>query len=303
MELLKFAAIDIGSNAVRLLISTIIDREPAYFKKASLVRVPVRLGMDAFNTGRISDGNLRRLTDAMNAYQHLIKAHGVSHYQAFATSAMREAENKQEVIEHILVNTGVQIQIIDGLVEAELLFANRLTQKLEPEKSYLYVDVGGGSTEMTLFYDGKSQASKSFKIGTVRLLNNQVSDEKWSEMRDWLEKINQDIDPPIIIGTGGNINKIAKIIHGKKSEKNIHYREIKDLYKELSAMSIEERMSTYSMRSDRADVIIPASQIFINVMSTIRSKKLFVPKVGMSDGMIRLMYKHYKKEAFVPISR
>lgn len=297
MKLLKFAAIDIGSNAVRLLINDIIDKEYPYFKKASLVRVPLRLGFDVFTTGKVSDKNVQRLIDTMHAYRHLIAAHEATHHQAYATSAMREATNSKKIIQQVKEETGIDIQIIDGLIEAELLFANQVTRDLNPDKNYLYVDVGGGSTEITLFSNNESEASRSFKIGTVRLLNGQVKESKWKEMRDWLKKTTKDIEPPTIIGTGGNINKMSKIINGsKKAEKKVSYRQIKDLYKELSAMEMEQRMSLYSMRADRADVIIPAGQIFINVMSTINSKKLFVPKVGLSDGMVRLMYKQYKNQ-------
>ncbi len=295
MKLLKFAAIDIGSNAVRLLINDIIDKEDPYFKKASLIRVPLRLGFDVFTSGKISSKNVKRLIETMHAYRHLITAHEATHHQAYATSAMREASNSEKVIKLVKQETGIDIQVIDGLIEAELLFANQVTRDLDPDKTYLYVDVGGGSTEMTLFSNNESQASRSFEIGTVRLLNGQVKDNKWEEMRTWLHQTTKDIDPPIIIGTGGNINKMSKIINGKKKpEKMVKYRQIKDLYKELSSMEMEQRMSLYSMRSDRADVIVPAGQIFINVMSNINSKELFVPKVGLSDGMVRLMYKRYK---------
>lgn len=294
MKLLKFAAIDIGSNAVRLLINDIIDKEDPYFKKASLIRVPLRLGFDVFTSGKISSRNVKRLIETMHAYRHLITAHEATHHQAYATSAMREASNSEEVIKLVKQETEIDIQVIDGLIEAELLFANQVTRDLNPDKTYLYVDVGGGSTEMTLFSNNESQASRSFKIGTVRLLNGQVKDNKWEEMRAWLHQTTKDIDPPIVIGTGGNINKMSKIINGKKKpEKMVKYRQIKDLYKELSSMDMEQRMSLYSMRADRADVIVPAGQIFINVMSSINSKELFVPKVGLSDGMVRLMYKRY----------
>jgi len=290
MKLLKFAAIDIGSNAVRLLINNIIDdKEKPYFQKASLVRLPVRLGADVFNKGKISDSNIQRLTDTMKAYQLLMQTHGVTDYRAFATSAMREAENGKKVVRHIQEKTGVKIQIIDGMLEAELLFATRVTKQLDASKSYLYVDVGGGSTEFTLFSDGKSRASRSFKIGTIRLLNNQVSEKKWNTLKSWLSNVKSNKKELIIIGTGGNVNKISKIINGKK-QPLISNRQLRDLYKELTTLSMEQRIRRYSMRPDRADVIVPAARIFTTVMAVTDAKKLFVPKVGLSDGMIRWMY-------------
>jgi len=251
MKLLKFAAIDIGSNAVRLLINDIIDDdEKPYFQKTSLVRLPVRLGADVFKNGKISDTNIQGLTDTMQAYQLLMKTHGVTDYRAFATSAMREAENGKKVVRQIKEKTGIEIQIIDGMLEAELLFATRVTKQLDTSKSYLYVDVGGGSTEFTLFTDGKSKASQSFKIGTIRLLNNQVSDKKWARLKDWLSEIKPKKKALTIIGTGGNVNKISKIINGKKQQ-FVSNRQLKDLYKELSTLNIEQRMRRYSMRPDR----------------------------------------------------
>lgn len=293
MKLLKFAAIDIGSNAVRLLINNIIDdSDKPYFQKASLVRLPIRLGADVFADGRISNGNIRRLTDTMQAYRLLMETHGVTEYRAFATSAMREAENGKKIVRHIKEKTGVELQIIDGMLEAELLFATRATKQLDANKPYLYVDVGGGSTEFTLFNDGKSTASRSFKIGTIRLLNNQISDKKWNALKDWLSDIKPKKKQPIIIGTGGNINKMSKIINGKKQQ-FISNRELKDLYKELTTLSMEQRMRRYSMRPDRADVIIPAARIFTTVAAVTGAKELFVPKVGLSDGMIKWMYGRY----------
>ncbi len=290
MKLLKFAAIDVGSNAVRLLINNIIDdKEKPYFQKASLVRLPIRLGADVFKNGKISDTNIQRLTDTMQAYRLLMETHGVTDYRAFATSAMREAENGKKVVRHIKQKTGVELQIIDGMLEAELLFATKVTKQLDASKSYLYVDVGGGSTEFTLFSDGKSTASRSFKIGTIRLLNNQVSDKKWNNLKDWLSGIKPKKKELIIIGTGGNINKISKIINGKK-QPTISNRQLRDLYKELTTLNMEQRMRRYSMRPDRADVIVPAARIFTTVMAVTNAKELFVPKVGLSDGMIRWMY-------------
>ncbi len=297
MELLKFAAVDIGSNAVRLLVNTIIDEDGnPYFKKASLIRVPIRLGADVFKTGKISKENIKRLTEAMQAYKLLMQVHGVTDYRAFATSAMREASNGKKVAEMIRKETGVDLQIIDGMIEAELLFATRMSEQLNPAKSYLYVDVGGGSTELTLFSDNKSQASKSFKIGTIRILNEQVGKDKWSALEEWLLKTTKNIKQITVIGTGGNVNKLSKILNGKKRDKSfVRYKDLRELYDELAAMSVEERMRQYSMRSDRADVVVPAAHIFTTVMETTKAKEMFVPKVGLSDGMIRWMYRKYKR--------
>jgi len=296
MKLLKLAAIDIGSNAVRLLVNDIIDEDGnPYFKKASLIRVPIRLGADVFKTGKISEQNVERLVDAMKAYKLLMQVHQATGYRAFATSAMREASNGEEVAAHIRSETGVDLQIIDGMIEAELLFATRISEQLDMSKSYLYVDVGGGSTELTLFSKNKSLASRSFKIGTIRILSGQVSEDKWKELKEWLSKVSKGIKDMTVIGTGGNANKISKILNGKKRDKAfVRYSHLKDLYKELSVIDEEERMRRYSMRPDRADVIVPAAKIFTTVMKVSGAKEMFVPKVGLSDGMIRWMYRKDK---------
>lgn len=297
MELLKLAAIDIGSNAVRLLVNDIIhENENPYFKKASLIRVPIRLGADVFKTGKISKENVVRLLEAMQAYKLLMQVHQVTDYRAFATSAMREAANGEKVAAMIRAETGVDLQIIDGMIEAELLFATRVNQQLDPSKSYLYVDVGGGSTELTLFSKNKSQASKSFKIGTIRILNGQVDKAKWSELDNWLSKTMKNVKQVTIIGTGGNVNKMSKILNRKHNDKSfVIYKHLKALYEELVAMDMEERMRRFSMRPDRADVVVPAARIFTTVMEKTKAKEMFVPKVGLSDGMVRWMYRNYKK--------
>lgn len=297
MELLKFAAIDIGSNAVRLLVNDIIhENENPYFKKASLIRVPIRLGADVFKTGKISKENVVRLLEAMQAYKLLMQVHQVTDYRAFATSAMREASNGEKVAAMIRAETGVDLQIIDGMIEAELLFATRANQQLDPAKSYLYVDVGGGSTELTLFSKNKSQASRSFKIGTIRILNGQVGKDKWAELENWLSKTTKNTKQITIIGTGGNVNKMSKILNRKNRNKDfVVYKHLKELYDELLEMDIEERMRRFSMRPDRADVVVPAARIFTTVMEKTKAKEMFVPKVGLSDGMVRWMYRKYKK--------
>jgi len=299
MELLKFAAIDIGSNAVRLLVNDIIhENKNPYFKKASLIRVPIRLGADVFKTGKISKENIARLLDAMQAYKLLMQVHQVMHYRAFATSAMREASNGKKVATMIREQTGVDLQIIDGMIEAELLFATQVNQQLDPQKSYLYVDVGGGSTELTLFSNNKSQASQSFKIGTIRILNEQVGKNKWLELEDWLLKTTKNIEQITIIGTGGNVNKMSKVLSRKNRNKPlVSYKHLKELYDELISIDMEERMRRFSMRPDRADVVVPAARIFTTVMEKTQAKKMFVPKVGLSDGMIRWMYRNYKRKS------
>jgi exopolyphosphatase/guanosine-5'-triphosphate,3'-diphosphate pyrophosphatase len=293
LEIKKYGAIDIGSNAIRLLISNVIvseDKEPQ-FKKSSLVRVPIRLGADAFVSGIISEQNTNRMIDAIEAFKLLMKVHGVKTYKACATSAMREASNGKEVVEKIHRKTGVQIDIIGGKEEAKIISSTDLNQLIEGNNSYLYVDVGGGSTEITLFSKGKLITSKSFKMGTVRLLNNKKSTNKemFSNVEKWIKKNTKNIKKVCLIGSGGNINKLFKM-SGRTEGKPISYIYLNAQYQFLKQMSFNERISELSLNPDRADVIIPATKIYLSAMKWSGARKIYVPKIGLSDGIIKSLF-------------
>ncbi len=291
LNIKKYAAIDIGSNAVRLLISNIIEMkgEPVQFKKSSLVRVPIRLGEDVFMKGKISKENRARMTDTMEAFKLLMKSHKVVKYKACATSAMREAENGKELVELISKQTGVNIDIIDGEEEATIIAATDLNAFIKPEKTYLYVDVGGGSTEFSVIHKGNKVDSKSFKIGTVRLLKDIVKNKTWQELQDWIESKTKDFSNLEVIGSGGNINKIFKL-SGKAQSKPLTYFYLSSYFKMLQSYSYEERIYKLELNQDRADVIIPACRIYLSAMKWSGAKNIYVPKIGLSDGIIKSMY-------------
>jgi exopolyphosphatase / guanosine-5'-triphosphate,3'-diphosphate pyrophosphatase len=287
----KYAAIDIGSNAMRLLITNIVeqdDKEPQ-FNKNSLVRVPIRLGQDSFTVGEISEESIERMTDAMKAFSLLMKVHKVEKYMAFATSAMREAYNGKEVVEIIKEKANINIEIIDGKKEAAIIASTDLHHLLKTDKTYLFVDVGGGSTEFSLFSNGKIVISKSFKAGTVRLLNGMVSEIVWQEMENWIRKNTQDYDEVTLIGSGGNINKLFKI-SGKAQDKPLSFIYLNSQYSLLNSMSYEQRISELGLNPDRADVIIPATQIYLNAMKWSGARNIYVPKIGLSDGIVKAMF-------------
>lgn len=292
LEIKKYAAIDIGSNAVRLLISNIVlveDEEPK-FKKSALIRVPIRLGADAFISGTISENNSIRMIDAMKAFKLLMKVHGVESYKACATSAMRDASNGAELIARIKEEADISIEIIDGKKEAQIIASTDLSQLIEGHKSYLYVDVGGGSTEFTIFSKQKLVASKSFKMGTVRLLNKEVDKkETWKEIKKWIEANTKNMKKIVLIGSGGNINKIFKM-SGQKVDKPLSYIYMNAHYQFLKKMSYDERISELGLNPDRADVIIPATKIYLSAMKWSGAKKIYVPKIGLSDGIIKSLY-------------
>ncbi|MEZ4802711.1 MAG: exopolyphosphatase [Gelidibacter sp.] len=287
----KYAAIDIGSNAVRLLISNIIEQKgkPALFKKSSLVRVPIRLGADVFVNQQISEENKVRLIDTMNAFRLLMQAHKVTVYKACATSAMREADNGRGVAKHISKHCKIHIDIIDGEEEAAIIAATDLNQYIDENKTYLYVDVGGGSTEFTVIHEGKTVASRSFKIGTVRLLNDIVQKDAWQELEQWIKTNTKDYEKVDLIGSGGNINKIFKI-SGKAVGKPLTYFYLTSFYNMLQSYSYEERITQLDLNQDRADVIIPATRIYLSSMKWSGAKDIYVPKIGLSDGIIKSVY-------------
>jgi exopolyphosphatase/guanosine-5'-triphosphate,3'-diphosphate pyrophosphatase len=287
----KLAAIDIGSNAARLLISEVTesyDHQPQ-FTKLNLVRVPLRLGFDVFEKGEISKPRLGMLIQTMKAYGHLMNVYGVVHVKACATSAMRDARNSNDIIRKVKLETGIAISIISGDDEASYVYENHIAENLDKEHSYLYIDVGGGSTEITFFADGRLKYKESFDIGTIRLLKNMVHDSQWEDMRDHIKTNTKSKLPIIAIGSGGNINKVFSLSK-KKEGKPLSLDLLKDYYKELSSFSLDERMHVYKMREDRADVIVPALLIHVNIMRWADIGEIYVPKIGLADGLIQHLY-------------
>tara|TARA_R110000868_G_scaffold132897_1_gene344210 strand:- start:17567 stop:18454 length:888 start_codon:yes stop_codon:yes gene_type:complete len=291
LKVRKYAAIDIGSNAIRLLTHNVIEEEgkETLFRKSALVRLPIRLGEDVFKNGTISKRNEKRLLSAMKAFQLLMEVHGVEKYMACATSAMREADNGKIVIANILEASGVKIQLIDGEKEASIIASTDLKNLIRKDETYLYIDVGGGSTEFTVFSEGKIKISESFKIGTVRLLNGMVDDGKWNELELWLKKHVKGLPNLSIIGSGGNINKLHKM-SGRKEGESLSYIWLRAQYHFLASLTFEERVSELGLNPDRADVIIPATEIFVSSAKWIGAKKIHVPKIGLSDGIIKTLY-------------
>lgn len=291
LNIKKYAAIDIGSNAMRLLIANIVEQDgkDTQFNKSSLVRVPIRLGQDAFTVGEISEENIDRMCDAMKAFNLLMKVHKVEHYKAFATSAMREAYNGKEVTEIIKKKTGIKIEIIDGKKEAAIIASSDLHSLIKTDKTYLFVDVGGGSTEFTLFSDGKMIVSRSFKAGTVRLLNDMVHEVVWDEIEKWIRTNTADFEEVTLIGSGGNINKLFKM-SGKSQDKPLSYIYMNSQYAFLNSLTYEQRIAELGLNSDRADVIIPATRIYLNAMKWSGARNIYVPKIGLADGIVKAMY-------------
>lgn len=291
IKIRKYAAIDIGSNAMRLLIANIVEEEgkETQFSKSSLVRVPIRLGQDAFTVGEITEENIERMIDAMKAFKLLMKVHKVEKYMACATSAMREAYNGKEVVELIKKRADIKIDIIDGKKEAAIIASTDLHHLLKTEQTYLYVDVGGGSTEFSLFANGKMVVSKSFKIGTVRLLNNMVGEIVWHEIEKWIKFHTEEYEQVTLIGSGGNINKLFKM-SGKQQEKPLSYIYLNSQFTALSALTYDQRISELGLNADRADVIVPAVKIYLNAMKWSGARNIYVPKIGLSDGIVKALY-------------
>ncbi len=286
---MRYAAIDIGSNAVRLLIADVMDTaEPITFKKNTLIRVPLRLGDDAFIDKKISPKKVENLVKTMSAFKNLMDVYGVTKYLACATSAMREAENGQEIVQQVKENAGINLEIVAGQREANIIYASHFEEKLDRKKNYLYIDVGGGSTELSFFSDGILVASQSFNIGTIRILDNQDKAETWKEMEHFLSAKTKAYKDITGIGTGGNINKLFKLSEEKEG-KPMSFNKLKSLHHHLSSYSLKDRIQVLGLNNDRADVIIPAALIFITVMKWAGIKNILVPKVGMVDGIIQLL--------------
>ena len=276
---------------MRLLISNIVEQDgkETQFNKSALIRVPIRLGQDAFTVGEISEENIDRMTDAMKAFKLLMKVYKVEQYKACATSAMREAYNGKEVVEIINKNADISIDIIDGKVEAAIIASSDLHGYLSKDKNYLYVDVGGGSTEFSVFSNGKMVTSKSFKNGTVRLLNNMVNDIVWQEIEKWITANTSEYDDITLIGSGGNINKLFKLSE-KKQDKPLSYMYLHSQFEYLNSLTYEQRIAELGLNTDRADVIIPALSIYLKAMKWSGARNIYVPKIGLSDGIIKAMY-------------
>lgn len=295
MKIEKLAGIDIGSNAVRLLVANVIterdgEKSIPSFKKSALVRVPIRLGADTFITGEISKANKLRMLKAMKAFKLLMEVHGVEKYYACATSAMRDASNNAALISEIFEKTSVNIHIINGKKEAAIIFSTDLSHIIKPNNSYLYIDVGGGSTEITLFSKGKIITSKSFKIGTVRLLNSTTKfTNVWRNMEDWIKENTKGLKNLYAIGSGGNINKIFKL-SSKPMGTPLTINYISTQLDFLSEMTYEDRITKLDLNPDRADVIIPATKIYLNAMKWGGANKIYVPKIGLADGIVKSLY-------------
>lgn len=292
---MRLAAIDIGSNAARLLISDAVPGVSGNteFIKATLVRVPLRLGFDVFDKGEISSVKVDKIIKTLKSYKLLLDVYDVKHLRACATSAMRDAINADDVIRRVKMETGIEIQIVSGLQEASLIYENHVAELLDSEQSYLYVDVGGGSTELTFFSDGQIIFKESFNIGTIRILKNQVNESQWDKLKDFIKQNTKGHHHVTAIGSGGNINKLFSISK-KKEGKPLSLDILREFYKEFSNLTLSQRMSVYRMREDRADVIVPALLIYINVLRWAEADEIYVPKIGLADGLIQNLYEEVK---------
>jgi exopolyphosphatase/guanosine-5'-triphosphate,3'-diphosphate pyrophosphatase len=292
---LRLAAIDIGSNAARLLISEVTPdiNGVANFNKIDLIRVPLRLGFDVFEKGIISEHRIDMILQTMKAYKHLLNVYEVKHLKACATSAMRDAKNGTDIIKKIKHETGIDIEIISGSDEASFIYENHVAENLDKEHSYLYIDVGGGSTELTFFSNNKLVFKDSYNIGTIRLLKNKVTEDVWDEMKNSIKEKTKGHKQVTAIGSGGNINKIFSLSKIKEN-KPLPLELLRDYYKELSNVPLIDRINIYKLKEDRADVIVPALQIYLNVMRWAGSNEIYVPRIGLADGLIQHLYEEIK---------
>jgi exopolyphosphatase/guanosine-5'-triphosphate,3'-diphosphate pyrophosphatase len=292
---MKFGAIDIGTNAARLLIGEVCQSEDHnYVKKISYTRIPLRLGDDVFEIGKISKEKSKHTLDTIKAFKLIAKIFEVNKLRAVATSAMREASNSEKIIQKVKDKTNIEIEVISGQEEADLIFGTFLLLDFDKTNPFIVIDVGGGSTEISFFNSGRKVASKSFEVGTIRLLKKKVSDSVWQDMTTWLgENIPQN-ENMCLFGTGGNINKIHKIL-GCKDNEEVSIKNIKKLYKSLLPLTLEDRIDLFHLKPDRADVIIPAMEIYVFIMAKMNLQKISVPKIGLSDGMIYKMFLECEK--------
>lgn len=291
---LRFAAIDIGSNAIRLLFTKIIENgsDKPFFIKESLIRMPLRLGNDAFTTGIISKKNCDNFINTLHGFNHLIEAYQPINYRACATAAIRNSKNGIELVEIVRKKTGIQIDIINGQEEASMILSRNIVQYLSKSKNYIHIDVGGGSTELTILSNGKTQASRSFSIGSVRLLEGKVQNSYWENIQDWINISTESLGAIQAIGSGGNINKIASMF-GKNKGESVKYKNIKRLIKKINKKNIHDRITVLGLRPDRADVIIHASKIYLNCMKWSGAKQIIVPQLGLADGIVGKLYDNY----------
>jgi len=294
MKVKKLAAIDIGSNAIRILIANVVQEvgEHPVYMKSEMIRVPIRLGQDSFTVGEISKKNMKRVVKAMKAFKLIMKVNGVKHYMACATSALRESNNADELVARVKKKSKIKIEVIDGRKEAEIISNTTILDSFGQNRNYLYVDVGGGSTEFSVLQDGKRIVSKSFKTGTVRMINNMVNEKVWFEIKKWIQTHTAGIEKIALLGSGGNINKIFKLSNTKEG-KPLTYIKINTFYQDLKMLTYEQRILKYNLNLDRADVILPALEIYLKTLKWSGATKVFVPKIGLADGMIKMMYKKF----------
>jgi exopolyphosphatase / guanosine-5'-triphosphate,3'-diphosphate pyrophosphatase len=292
---LNLAAIDIGSNAARLLITEVTQdaNGNTVFNKLNLVRVPLRLGFDVFEQGYISKPRLGMMLQTMKAFKHLCNAYDVTYIKACATSAMRDAKNSADIIRKIRLETEIGIEVISGDYEAGLIYENHVAENMDKEHSYLYIDVGGGSTELSFFSNTILIYKKSFNIGTIRLLKNMVTDKEWDEMKETVRAVTKGHKKVVAIGSGGNINKVFSMSK-RKDGKPLNLELLRDYHKELSSVTLDDRILKYSLRADRADVIVPALLIYVNTMKWAGADEIYVPKIGLADGLIRHLWDEVK---------
>lgn len=290
---INYAAIDIGSNAVRLLIKHVeedINGVP-HFSKVLLLRVPLRLGFDVFAMGKISEKKEKDMIRLMKSYRHLMKIYDVDNYRTCATSAMRDAENGMHIIKRIRKKTDIPIEIIDGQEEAKMIYNNHIEQMEDRKGNYMYVDVGGGSTEINLLSQGELVCSRSYNIGTVRILNQAVKESEWNRLRTDMAELALSYPQTNLIGSGGNINKLYRLAEKKdKKQLRMTVTTLRQLHESLKGLSVEERMTQFNLKPDRADVIVPAGEIFLTIADLMQATYIYVPVIGLSDGIIDSLY-------------
>ena len=289
------AAIDIGSNAARLLITEVIQDEKnnPVFNKLNLIRVPLRLGFDVFEYGVIPKPKIGMMLQTMKAFKHLMNAYEVKHVMACATSAMRDAKNSGDIIRKVKLETDISIEVISGDMEAGIVFENHIAETLDKDHSYMYIDVGGGSTELSFFSNGTLIFKESFNIGTIRLLQDKVNDKTWEVMKEIIKTVTRGQKEVMAIGSGGNINKVFSLSK-RKEGKPLGPELLKEYHKDLSSVTLEDRMRLYNLRPDRADVIVPALLIYINAMRWAGAAEMYVPKIGLVDGLIHHLWDEVK---------
>ena len=294
----SFAAIDIGSNAVRLLIKQLKERDgQPVFAKVLLLRVPLRLGFDVFAGEKISEQKEKNMIRLMKSYAQLMKIYKVKHYRACATSAMRDALNGRDIIKTIRKKTGIDIEIIDGQEEAQMVYNNHIEYMEDRQGNYMYVDVGGGSTEINMLAQGELVCSRSYNIGTVRILSNAVKESEWERLKQDMAALAQSYPGTNIIGSGGNINKLYRLAEKKdKKQLSITVPTLRALHEDLKSLSVDERMEKYSLKADRADVIVPAGEIFLTIANIIGAEYIYVPVIGVADGIIDGLYARIRQE-------